>query len=118
MAARYHGIIAWLWKKVSGFDYDKYWRCREISTSSGNNILYRYYCLYRVKIMDARHNASFGTHIKYQSASFETRPVLPHGLNGIIISNDCLFGKNCTIYHQATITSWGGEDFRILETMF
>lgn len=59
--------------------------------------------------MDARHNASLGTHIGFMSASFKSRPILPHGLNGIIVSNDCVFGENCTIYHQATITSWEGK---------
>lgn len=33
MAASYGGITAWIWKKVSHFDYDKYWKMREYVTS-------------------------------------------------------------------------------------
>lgn len=108
MAARYIGITEWVWKKISKFDYDKYWKYRERVVSSNCNKFVRYYCLYKVKRMDARHNASLGTHIDFESAFFQSRPILPHGLNGIIISNDCRFGKDCTIYHQVTIASWGG----------
>lgn len=32
-AAKYSGIVAWLWKKVSHFDYDRYWRMREYVVS-------------------------------------------------------------------------------------
>lgn len=33
MVASYSGFTAWLWKKVSHFDYDKYWEMREYVTS-------------------------------------------------------------------------------------
>ena len=33
MAASYGGITAWIWKKVSHFDFDKYWKMREYVTS-------------------------------------------------------------------------------------
>lgn len=33
MSASYNGITAWIWKKVSRFDYDKYWKMREYVTS-------------------------------------------------------------------------------------
>ena len=33
-AASYGGIKAWIWKKVSGFDYDKYWKMREYVINS------------------------------------------------------------------------------------
>ena len=33
MAASYGGITAWIWKKISHFDYDKYWKMREYVVS-------------------------------------------------------------------------------------
>ena len=67
-----------------------------------------HYYLFRIKKMDSYHNASFGTHIAFPSACFDSRPILPHGLNGIVISNDAHIGRNCTIYHQVSITGWNG----------
>lgn len=58
--------------------------------------------------MDAFHNASLGTHIGFNSAKFEGRPYLPHGLNGIIVSNDAIIGKECQLYHQVTIGGGNG----------
>lgn len=106
MAASYGGITAWIWKKVSRFDYDKYWKMREYVTSHGG--VKAYYYLYQIKKMDAFHNASLGTHIGFSSAKFEERPYLPHGLNGIIVSNDAIIGRQCQLYHQVTIGGGNG----------
>lgn len=105
MAAHYGGIVEYIWKRVSRFDFDKYWKMREYVVSHSGCVL-SYYYLYRIKKMDAYHNASLGTHIGFTSAFFKSRPVLPHGLNGIIISNDSIIGKNVQIYHQVTIAGW------------
>lgn len=107
MAARYSGFKAWIWKKVSHFDYDKYWKMREYVVSHSKGPLSWYY-LYRVKKIDAFHHASLGTHIGFTSAKFEERPYLPHGLNGIIVSNDAVIGKRCQLYHQVTIGGGNG----------
>ena len=106
MAASYGGITAWIWKKVSHFDYDKYWKMREYVTSHRGGKAYYY--LYQIKKMDAFHNASLGTHIGFSSAKFEERPYLPHGLNGIIVSNDAIIGRQCQLYHQVTIGGGNG----------
>lgn len=49
-----------------------------------------------------------GTHIGFNSAQFATRPFLPHGLNGIIVSKDAIIGKRCQLYHQVTIGGGNG----------
>lgn len=36
-------------------------------------------------------------------AHFSEPPVLPHGINGIVIHPTCVIGKNVTIMHQVTI---------------
>ena len=38
-------------------------------------------------------------------AKIEGKPILPHGLFGIFISNSAHIGKNVVIYHQVTIGS-------------
>ena len=106
-AASYGGIKAWIWKKVSGFDYDKYWKMREYVINSRGGVLAWYY-LYKVKKIDARHLSSLGTHIGFNSAQFAERPYLPHGLNGIIVSKDAVIGNRCQLYHQVTIGGGNG----------
>ena len=43
-----------------------------------------------------------------QGAFFKTPPLLPHGLNGIIVSPQAHIGKDVRIFHQVTI----GNDYR------
>lgn len=62
--------------------------------------------LFYIKRCDAYNNASMGTNMN-QGAYYATPPILPHGLNGIIIHYNARFGKNCTIYQQVTI---GGKN--------
>ena len=42
-------------------------------------------------------------------AQFASRPILPHHLNGIIISHYAKIGKNCVIYQQVTIAEDGNQ---------
>lgn len=90
--------------KIQHYNHKKYWNMREKFVDSSTNKILRYYYLYKIKKMDAFSNASMGTNTDV-SAVFESRPVLPHGLNGIIVSQYAKIGKNCIIYHQVTIGS-------------
>lgn len=47
-----------------------------------------------------------GTNIG-RSAKFKTPPILPHGLNGIIVSPYATIGANCVIRQQVTIAQKG-----------
>lgn len=107
MAVTYEGLQKYIWSKVQKFNYDKYFKAREYVVSHKASIL-SYYYLYVVKKMDAHHNSSLGTHIGHKSATFKGRPYLPHGLNGIIVSNDSIIGKKCQLYHQVTIGGGNG----------
>lgn len=108
MAARYNGVVGWFWGRVSHFNFDKYWKYREKIASRKAGGVMRWYYLYYVKKTDSYHNASLGTHLNFMCAEFASRPVLPHGLNGIIVTNEAKIGKNCTIYHQVTIGGANG----------
>lgn len=90
--------------KIQHYNHEKYWKMRGKFVNLNTNKLLKYYYLYKIKKMDAFNNASMGTNTDV-SAVFESRPVLPHGLNGIIVSQYAKIGKNCTIYHQVTIGS-------------
>lgn len=89
---------------IQHYNHDKYWKMREKFTDLNTNKLLRYYYLYKIKKMDAFNGASMGTNID-ASAIFENRPILPHGLNGIIVSQYAKIGRNCIVYHQVTIGS-------------
>ena len=101
MAAQYSGMISKIWGIVSHYNHEKYWKMREYVCNNSN--IKSYYYLFRIKRMDSHANASMGTHIGFASAKFASPPILPHGLNGIIVSNDSVISKGCTIYHQVTI---------------
>lgn len=107
MPAEYNGLLKSIWARVQHFDSEKYWKMRDYVVSHGSGLKSWFY-LYRIKKMDAHNHASMGTHISFPSAVFLGHPILPHGLNGILISNESVIGRNCTIYHQVTIS--GGDD--------
>lgn len=100
-------------KKIMGivqhYDPEKYWRRREIVVDKENKTpkIIKLYFLYYIKRCDAFNNASLGTDIN-QGAVFETRPELPHGLNGIIVHLRAHIGANAIIWQQVTIGSSGG----------
>ena len=94
---------------VQHYDPDKYWKRREIVVDKDNKTpkIIKLYFLYYIKRCDAFNNASLGTDLN-QGAIFETRPELPHGLNGIIVHMKAHVGANATIWQQVTIGSSGG----------
>ena len=97
-------FIKLILSNIQHFNYQKYWNMRDevINPNSKKNKLVRLIYLYRIKKSDAFNNASMGTDLG-KGAYFETPPILPHGLNGIIISHYATIGKNCTIHQQVTI---------------
>ncbi len=90
--------------RIQHYNHDKYWNMREKFVNPKTNKLLKYIYLYKIKKMDAFNNASMGTNFGV-SASFDSRPILPHGLNGIIVTQYAKIGKRCKIYHQVTIGS-------------
>jgi len=80
---------------------------REYIVAHQGGVKYFYY-LYCIKKMDAFHNASLGRHICFKSAKFTEYLYFPHRLNGIIVSNDVVIGKECYLYHQITIGEGNG----------
>ena len=88
---------------IQRYNHEKYWRWRMIvvDPNKGSKLgdIFR---LFYIKRADAFNNASMGTHRNY-GARFSSPPMLPHGLNGIIVSHNAVIGDNCTIFHQVTI---------------
>ena len=68
------------------------------------NKLVRIIYLLRIKKMEARNAASFGTSMG-KAAHFESWPTLPHGLTGSFISHTAVIGKDCVIMQNVTIGS-------------
>lgn len=101
---RKNKIIKYLLSKIQHYDEEIYWTVREkvIDEKNQINIIQKLFYLYKIKKMDAYNNASMGTDLN-KGAIFKSRPILPHGLNGIIISHHAKIGRNCTIFQQVTI---------------
>ena len=87
---------------LTGEYSDRHWRLREKYINSSSRILrYYYYC--RVKRIEYKCCADLGISYHDNSALFKSRPYLPHGLNGIIISRKAKIGTDVTILHQVTV---------------
>lgn len=102
-------LIKFVMGVVQHYNPDKYWSRRAICIDPNNKVpkLLKLYYLYYIKKCDAFNNASMGTDIN-QGAVFETCPVLPHGLNGIVVHMKAHIGSNAVIWQQVTIGSSGG----------
>lgn len=89
---------------IQHYDHDLYWKRRAVVVDPLNKIskYKKLYYLYYIKKCDAYNNASMGTDLN-AGAAFMSPPILPHGLNGIIIAHDAVIGKNVTIYQQVTV---------------
>lgn len=99
------GFTKILLSHIQHYNHEKYWKMRQevVNPNSKKSKLIRLYYLYKIKKSDAFNNASMGTDLG-AGAQFATPPILPHHLNGIIISHYAKIGKNCTICQQVTIS--------------
>lgn len=101
--------------KVQHYNPKKYWNYREkVINPDYKNKLLKYYYLYKIKKSDAFNNSSMGTYIN-SGAKFKTKPILPHGLNGIIISHFATIGANCVIRQQVTIAQNNNNESAIIK---
>lgn len=106
-----HGLFSSLMKffvvSMTGYNHEKYWKRRAyVIDSNKRNIVKKIFFLYYIKRVDAKHLSSFGT--SYNSGSrWSSPPILPHGMNGIIVGHDALIGSNVTIYQHVTIAQGG-----------
>ena len=99
-------IEIFLRRRIQHYNAKKYWKLR--ARVMGKNKYpkwLKYFWLMYIKKCDAFNGASLGTYLGH-GAVFETPPSLPHGLYGIIVSQNARIGKNARIMHQVTI----GED--------
>ena len=81
---------------------DRHWELRKKYLHTPNKWKrYYYYCC--VKRIENKYNADLGISYHDPSAFFGSKPYLPHGLNGIVISRKAHIGSNATILHQVTI---------------
>lgn len=103
-------IVSIMVHHIQHYNPERYWKWREIVVNPSSSVpkFIKLFMLFYIKRCDAFNNASMGTDLN-QGAIFESRPTLPHGLNGIIIHMGAKFGKNCTIYQQVTV---GGVRFQ------
>lgn len=90
--------------KIQHYNPDKYWTKRElvVNPKSKRTKLKKLFYLRYIKKCDAFNCAFISTHVN-GGAIFKSRPNLPHGLNGIVIGDNVIIDKNCTIMHRVTI---------------
>lgn len=108
MNINYHNrFISWFLSRIQHYNHKKYWKRRKYVTQPNGFVLKKLVYLVYIKRCDAYNNASMGT--DYGSgAVFEEPPLLPHGLNGIVVCPQAKLGKNVRIFHQVTI----GNDYK------
>lgn len=103
-------IVGWMMGIIQHYNPPKYWKYRSVVVDSKNKTpkWIKLLMLFYIKKCDAFNCASMGTNL-HQGATFKTPPILPHGLNGIIIHYKASFGANCKIYQQVTIAGKNGQ---------
>lgn len=85
-----------------------YWKFRAICIDADRRYptFIKMLMLAYIKRTDAFWGCSFGTGLN-KGALFKEKPILEHGLNGIIIGQDAIIGKNVTFYQRVTISQYG-----------
>jgi serine O-acetyltransferase len=76
------------------FDSKKWWKLR--TKALNGNVIAKF----RYNRMCEKEHAFIPL-----SAKFENTPVLPHGINGVFISQGAIIGSDAVIFHQVTIGS-------------
>lgn len=91
---------------VNRYNADSFWsmymKCQNGNVNKFQKMIY----IYKLKRITSLHCCDFM--ITYNGnrcfgAYFDSPPFLPHGLNGIVISDKAHIGKNATILQQVTI---------------
>lgn len=77
-----------------------FWALREQIMIDKSRSLRRLYHKYKYVKIQKR----YGSYIPL-TAGFKSKPIFPHGLYGIFISQKANIGANCIIFHQVTIGS-------------
>lgn len=97
-------VLNFIKNRIQHYNPETYWKKRQyvIDANSSKSRIIKLIYLYQIKKSDAFNNASMGTDIGFGAQFIET-PILPHGLNGIIIHPRVKIGKGSTIHQQVTI---------------
>ena len=95
-------------KKLFLFDFNKYFKRRDLYFHTKSKAI-KVFLLLWLKRQHERMNADIAVDINLKKNQFLGTPIFnPHGINGIVISQNDVIGKNCFISHQVTIgTSMG-----------
>lgn len=72
---------------------------KNIVNSTKSNVLRKIYSMMYYYYLD-QHSSYIGL-----DAIFRNKPCFPHGINGIMISNDAVLGKDCIIFPNVVIGS-------------
>ena len=95
----YTVLASYLFKYDEKKFWNKYFSIQNNSVNKIRKVLNLIY-IYRV---ETAYCCDLMVHNNNTGAYFDGKPVLPHGLNGIIISNQAKLGKNVVILQQVTI---------------
>lgn len=85
-----------------GYDYEKYWACRDALFDPRTNKLKFWYCKHYVSVTNRKNNADIAYNLA-QGNNFKDHPTVAHRMNGVVIAAGAIIGKNCFISHQVTI---------------
>lgn len=111
-------VMFWV-NRIKHYNHKRYWKMRAQVVDKKSKIpgIFRLFYLYKIKKMDAYNLSSMGTGFGW-GAEFKSPPILPHLLNGIIVSYYASIGSNCTIMQHVTIAEENKKAATIGDNVF
>lgn len=108
---------------VNRYNEEKFWKMYFECQNNKAKGIKRFFYIYRIKRIQAIHGSDFMVIFNKNrnfGAYFANKPRLPHGLKGIIISDQAKIGKNAVIFQQVTIgiKEFGGKAPTIKDNVF
>lgn len=95
-------VVGWLRIIILGYDDYLYWNLRNKIYASGTSKFVRRTISLLLHWMNARNSADINYGVTRDN-NFLSKPILGHGIKGIVIAGEAKIGLNCRIGHQVTI---------------
>ena len=97
-------IQKFIQNRIQHYNHMRYWKKREYVLNVGKKSKFKTLLYLKYLKKCEAFNCAFISTYSGGGAIFKEAPILPHGINGIVIGNNVKVGTGCTIMHRVTIS--------------